>query len=101
MENLTPEEIADLLARDAILLIDVREPHEHEAECIVGAVLVPLSSFDPAALPDPEGRRIVFHCALGGRSAKAMAIAAAAGLPVLGHMAGGIQAWKSAGLVVK
>jgi rhodanese-related sulfurtransferase len=43
----------------------------------------------------------VFHCALGGRSARAMAIAQAAGLPVLGHMAGGIQAWKSAGFVIK
>jgi rhodanese-related sulfurtransferase len=101
MEDLTPEAVADLLAQDAILLVDVREPHEHDAERIEGAHLAPLSCLDPSALPDPGGRLIVFHCALGGRSAKAMAIAQAAGLPVLGHVAGGIQAWKSAGLAVK
>jgi len=84
-------------ARD-ILLIDVREPAEHAAEHIAGALLVPLSRFDPASLPQQEGREIVFHCAGGKRSAAAVARCLDQGLAHTRHMTGGIQAWKEAGL---
>lgn len=98
MENLAPADVARLLADDAILLIDVREPGEYAVECIDGAMLCPLSSFDPDALPDPGARKLVFHCAGGVRSAKAMAACAKAGVDFAGHLAGGINAWKQAGL---
>ena len=42
-----------------ILLVDVREPAEHAAEHIAGALLVPLSSFDPATLPQQDGRELM------------------------------------------
>jgi rhodanese-related sulfurtransferase len=61
-------------------------------------VLLPLSAFDPAAIPDPDGREVVFSCATGKRSARASEIAQAAGLPYRSHLAGGIVAWKAAGL---
>ncbi len=99
-KNLTPADVARLLADHAILLIDVREPDEYAAERIHGALLYPLSTFDPAALPDPGGKDIVLQCGSGMRSAKAMAACAAAGKAVLGHVAGGIKAWKEAGLPV-
>ncbi len=98
MENLAPADVARLLADDAILLIDVREPGEYALEHIDGAVLCPLSGFDPDALPDPGARKLVFHCAGGVRSAKAMAACAKAGVAFAGHLAGGINAWKQAGL---
>ena len=101
LENLSPEAVARGVAEGRYLLIDVREPSEHEAEHIEGAVLFPLSTFDPAALPDPGDREIVFHCALGGRSARAAEAAAAAGLDANRHLAGGIKAWKTAGLPTK
>ena len=81
-----------------ILLVDVREPAEHAAEHIAGALLVPLSSFDPATLPQQDGREIVFHCAGGKRSAAAVARCIEQGLDHTRHMIGGIQAWKAAGL---
>lgn len=96
--NLEPADVARGLAARTILLIDVREPHEYEAERIHGALLYPLSTFDPAALPDPKGRRIVLHCGSGMRSAKAVAACEAAGVAVDSHLRGGIQAWKAAGL---
>lgn len=100
MENFTPRDVARWLAERAILLIDVREPDEYAVERIHGALLYPLSSFDPRALPDPGDRKVVFQCGSGMRSAKAMAACADAGVDFAGHMAGGIQAWKKAGLPV-
>jgi len=49
-------------------------------ERIGGALLAPLSQFDPIDLPDPQGRLVVFTCASGVRSIKAAEIAQAAGL---------------------
>ena len=59
MENLAPADVARWLAERAILLIDVREPEEYAVERIHGALLFPLSSFDPQSLPDPGERKIV------------------------------------------
>lgn len=95
--DLMPAELQDRLARDGCVLIDVREPFEHQAERIDGAVPVPLSHFDPDHLrkqfPDQQ---IIFHCAGGKRSAKACQLFDPKG-PTY-HLAGGIEAWKRAGL---
>jgi len=95
--NLTAEAVKAGLAGGDIVLVDVREPAETAVERIAGAVLMPLSTFDPGRLPDPAGRTLVFCCASGIRSAKAVEIAQAAGLTCDAHLAGGLSAWKSAG----
>jgi len=46
-----------------------------------GAVVVPLSSFDPQAIPDPKGKQVVFACRSGKRSVTASLAAQEAGLP--------------------
>jgi rhodanese-related sulfurtransferase len=94
----SPREIHDALARREIVLIDVREPAEYAAERIHGALLCPLSTFDAAALPKDENMPIVLHCGSGKRSATAFAACIEAGVPVRAHMAGGVGAWKAAGL---
>ncbi len=98
IRTLTPEEVASGLTAGEIVLVDVREPSETALERIPGAVLLPLSAFDPTDLPDAGGRAIVFSCASGVRSVKAAEIAQAAGLPHNAHLAGGLKAWKAAGL---
>jgi rhodanese-related sulfurtransferase len=98
--DLEPADLARRMAERSVLLIDVREPDEYALERIHGALLYPLSTFDPRALPDTGAAGIVFQCGSGMRSAKAMAAAVAVGLPVAGHLAGGIRAWKEAGLPV-
>jgi rhodanese-related sulfurtransferase len=95
----TPEQVRDWLAAGEILLVDVREPNEYAFERINGALLYPLSTFDPQALP-AEGRRLVLHCGSGKRSLMAAHKLQAAGHGHLTHLAGGIQAWKAAGLPV-
>lgn len=96
--DLTPEAVAEALGRDEVLLVDVREPQELLMARVEGAVNVPLSRFDPAAIPDPEGRRVVFLCAGGIRSAQASEVCQMMGKPYREHVAGGIKAWAMAGL---
>jgi rhodanese-related sulfurtransferase len=95
--ELTPRDVMEGLARGEYALIDVREHAEHAAERIEGAILNPLSRFDPGALPH-DGRKVVLHCAVGRRSATAAAACAKAGVAIAGHLKGGLTAWKHAGL---
>ena len=55
VKDLGPAEVARGLTEGRIMLVDVREPNETAAESYPDAVLMPLSQFDPAALPDPAG----------------------------------------------
>jgi rhodanese-related sulfurtransferase len=98
VQNLTAEEVARGLTEGRMLLVDVREPNETSVESYPDAVIVPLSSFDPAAIPDPKGRQVVFACRSGRRSVTASIAAQDQGYPYKSHLAGGIIAWKAAGL---
>jgi len=101
VQNLTPEQVAAGLTEGRMLLVDVREPNETSVESYPDAVIVPLSTFDPAAIPDPKGRQVVFACRSGRRSVTASLAAQDQGYPYRSHLAGGIIAWKAAGLPTK
>ena len=98
VRDLTPEDVANGLKQGRIVLVDVREPNETAIERFPGAVLVPLSSFDPATIPAPPGSEIVFACRSGRRSVTASLAAQEQGFDYGSHLAGGILAWKAAGL---
>lgn len=98
VRDLDPEEVARGLAEGRYLLVDVREPGETDVERYPDAVLVPLSRFDPSAIPDPGAREVVFACRSGHRSVTAALAAQAAGFSYRAHLAGGIKGWKAAGL---
>ena len=80
------------------LLVDVRDPSEHARERIPGAHNVPLASLSEL----PRGAAgYVFHCRSGARTAAhANALAAAAGEADSYVIAGGIDAWRGAGLAL-
>ncbi len=101
IEDLGIDDIQDGLAKGSILLVDVREPNEWDAGHIPGSVLVPLSTFDPHAIPDPQGRRIVLSCRSGKRSMAAAQIANEAGVSVDAHYAGGFLDWVNHGAPVE
>ena len=101
VQNLTPEEVARGLTQGSMLLVDVREPNETSVESYPDAVIVPLKAFDLSAIPDPQGRQVVFACRSGRRSVTASLAAQDAGYPYKSHLAGGIIAWKKAGLPTK
>ncbi|MEI2387320.1 rhodanese-like domain-containing protein [Breoghania sp. JC706] len=98
LQVLTPEEVKERLDRDEIVLIDVRTPAEYSFEHIAGAMLFPMSSFDPGKLPVQTGKPIVFHCGSGIRSKAIADRCAQAGIAPLAHMGGGFNAWKAAKL---
>lgn len=85
------------LASGEAVLVDVREVDEHLNERIDGAANHPFSNFEPSALPDSNGRRVVLHCRSGDRSRRAALKLLAAGHPEAFHLAGGIMAWKHEG----
>ena len=93
--ELDPAEVSARMARGEITLVDVREPNEVAAERIPGAHAMPLSQFNPAALPQGE---VVLTCLGGKRSAMAVSRCRQAGVPVNTHMRGGLSAWKAVGL---
>jgi rhodanese-related sulfurtransferase len=99
--NLTPEQVAQGVKDGRMLLVDVRELNETGIESYPDAVIVPLSSFDPSDIPDPQGKQVVFACRSGRRSITASVAAQDAGYPYSAHLAGGILGWKAAGLPTK
>jgi rhodanese-related sulfurtransferase len=98
VHDLAAEDVSKGLADGRYLLIDVREPNEVAVEAYPDAVVVPLSTFDPQDIPDPEGKQVVFACRSGKRSVTASLAAQAAGFAYDKHLAGGMLAWKAAGL---
>ncbi|WP_414577500.1 molybdopterin-synthase adenylyltransferase MoeB [Anabaena sp. CCY 9402-a] len=99
MQEMTVTQLKELLdsgAKDFVLL-DVRNPHEYEIAKIPGSVLIPLPEIENgdgvAKVKELlNGHRLIAHCKMGGRSAKALAILKDAG--ILGtNVKGGIQAW--------
>jgi glyoxylase-like metal-dependent hydrolase (beta-lactamase superfamily II)/rhodanese-related sulfurtransferase len=94
------------LGRPDILLVDLREASERAKHgTISGALHAPYPGIAESLSPGgmlrevaaATGRRVVFFCAFGERSAMAVAAAKNAGLANTAHIEGGIDAWKKVG----
>jgi rhodanese-related sulfurtransferase len=97
--ELSPEIVAELLARGDALLVDVREPYEHYAGRIAGARHVELGALAAAAESIEREKPVVFYCRVGARSAMATQAFAAAGYDAY-NLSGGIVGWVYAGLAI-
>jgi rhodanese-related sulfurtransferase len=93
-------ELKRWLEQGGTTLIDVRGADEHARERIAGAEPMPLATLDPSRLLARPGR-VVLHCQSGARSRQAGEAVLAAGGTEVWHLAGGLQAWKRAGLPVE
>jgi rhodanese-related sulfurtransferase len=90
------------LQKDGALLVDVREAGEYAQMHIPGSQLVSLSRFGMSELALGPGQKVVFFCAGGNRTAaNATRLMEKAGKHDAYVMAGGIGAWRSAGLPVE
>ncbi|MCW6053638.1 molybdopterin-synthase adenylyltransferase MoeB [Microcoleus sp. A2-C5] len=90
------KKLIDSGAKDFVLL-DVRNPNEYQIAQIPGSVLVPLPDIEHgegvAKVKELlNGHRLIAHCKMGGRSAKALGILKEAGIEGI-NVKGGINAW--------
>jgi rhodanese-related sulfurtransferase len=93
----TPQQVAELLERGQIQLIDVRQPEENAAGRIAGGRLIELGELVSQAGTIDRKRPVVFYCRTGSRSAMATDAFRGAGFDAH-NMAGGLVAWQAAGL---
>ena len=109
IENLTPAQVQQELSSGNATLIDIREGDELVQDGkIEGAVHAPRGMIEFYADPTlpyhkPEfdkNKRLILHCAGGGRSALAAQTLKQMGYDNVAHLDGGIKAWKEAGLPV-
>jgi molybdopterin/thiamine biosynthesis adenylyltransferase/rhodanese-related sulfurtransferase len=85
---------------ERVVVLDVREPHEHRAARIPGSVLAPRSALarTVAALVPDKATPIVTVCEVGARSALAAQELAALGYLRVERAADGVRAWERLGL---
>lgn len=92
-----PRDVMAWLKDGTATIVDVREPNEHRAGRIPGAVLVPLSSFDPRRVPVEPGKHLVFHCQSGRRCGPAAQKMAESGFTgEINRLNGGMSNWMAA-----
>ena len=103
---LSARDAINSIGRPDILLVDLRETSERAKHgTISGALHAPYPGIAESLKPGgmlrevaaATGRRVVFFCAFGERSAMAVAAAKNAGLANTAHIEGGIDAWKKVG----
>jgi len=94
------------LDNPSLIFVDLRDATERAKNGVIpGSVHAPYPDIDEHVnaggmlheLARSSGRRIVFYCAYGERSAMAVESALDAGLTNICHLAGGMDAWKAAG----
>ncbi len=91
---------SEMIGRDDVAVIDVREPHEYNAGHVPDARVIPVASVFARRDELPRDKDVIFVCAVGQRSALACEMAAAAGLTRLFNLEGGTEAWIKAGYPV-
>ena len=102
---MSPREALALLGKPDVVLIDLREPREREKHgTIPGSLHAPYPDLQENVRPGgvlyelaaATGKRLVFYCAFGERSAMAVQAAQDAGIAICLPLQGGLGEWKSA-----
>lgn len=109
VENLGVDQVQAELAQGNAVLVDVRDAPELAGGSIPGAVHASRGMLEFYADPSspyhkPEldpGKRVILHCASGGRSALAARTLADLGYGNVAHLDGGFKAWEAAGKPVR
>ena len=95
MQQISPGELKEKLSADEdIVLIDVREPHEHAAYNI-GGKLIPLAEIITQVNEIPRDKTVVVYCKMGIRSQIAIQrLQEKFGFTNLINLKGGMESWK-------
>lgn len=107
IDNLNPQQVHEEISNGNATLIDIREAEELQQNGkIEGSVHAPRGMLEFYADPTqpyhrPEfnkDKKLILHCASGGRSALAATTLKQMGYENVAHLDGGIKAWKESGL---
>ena len=82
------------------IVLDVREVAEFTTGHLPNARNIPLSELDKQIGDLASGKPVLVCCATGARSARALGLLRKAGHKQVFNLAGGITAWRQAGLPV-
>ncbi len=93
----SPQQVAQLISEGGIQLIDVRQPHEHQAGHIEGSRLIELAELPGLVESIDPTVPVILYCRSGGRSGMATDALSAAGYDAH-NMTGGMLEWHAAGL---
>ncbi|MGF1718041.1 molybdopterin-synthase adenylyltransferase MoeB [Photobacterium chitinilyticum] len=93
-QEITAKELQQqLVFNSSLLLIDVREPYEREICCIEGSRHIPMNAIAEHINEFSPEQTLVFHCKVGGRSAKVCQQFIDNGFTNVINLKGGILAW--------
>lgn len=93
--DVTPDDLASLLAADAVELIDVRNSSEWESGHIKGSRNLPLGRLAETLDQLPRDRPLVVHCQSGGRAGVAVGVLKAHGFQNVSHLRGDFAEWSA------
>jgi sulfur dioxygenase len=102
----TPAQAKGLVGRPNVVLVDLRERSERQKHGVIpGSLHAPYPDLQESIRPGgmlhelacATGKRVVFYCAFGERSAMAVQAVQDAGLKSACHIHGGLDAWRKAG----
>jgi rhodanese-related sulfurtransferase len=82
------------------VILDVRAPEEFAAGHLPNARNIPLADLDKRVGELPSGKPVLVCCASGGTSGRATSLLRRGGRTDVFNLAGGLQAWRQAGLPV-
>jgi rhodanese-related sulfurtransferase len=102
VENLTPAQVAEEMEKGDVVVVDLRESEElAQTGRIPGAVHVPRGLLEFKAADIDPSKRVILHCAVGGRSALGVLTLKEMGYENVAHMDGGMTAWLNEGRPVE
>jgi hydroxyacylglutathione hydrolase len=94
-------ELAPLVSRGDVQVIDVRGENEWDVGHLPAATNIPLGALRARTGEIPGERPVVVHCQSGSRSAVAASLLLAGGVERVVNLSGGFAAWSDAGLPVE
>ena len=92
---------AALREQPDVMILDVREQDEWDAGHIPGAVFMPMGQVPDRLSEIPKDKTVIVQCRSGNRSSQVTDFLAQQGFTNVHNMAGGLNAWQSAGLPVE
>lgn len=101
LKTIDSKTLKNWLENGEAVLVDVREPAEHAASNIEGAVPLPLGKINKTTAPPCAGKKLVIHCQKGrrGETACKKLLSENPNLDIY-NLEGGIEAWSANGFAV-